>query len=1501
MSRTNPYTKTTWVDEETEVSADNLNNIEKGISDAFDDIIANEDALQNFKEGLMQEGETSSGILPDTVKKAVMDDEGNVITVHYATKAEDQAKLPLGDGNGTQTMNDRLEVPNDILTGVIESLSSKTSEAKTRIDTKTDEIILSIFISPNEYVKYSFKKTGEVYKQVSTADEVEEGETQTYTYVSKRLYIDLLDWLQNYVSESNNKIQISNSNLVDALINFTNPVARANWTSNDKEPATHGDVVNERTYMDGTFATKTQLDTLLEDGDNNTKKTDTSKKATADAEGNVITTTYATKAELTASDEANSDARQSILDNLDLKYNSTTGVTQLVHYTDKTNDLYTVLGTIDLPSEFILDTAAGKNYYDSVHKEIVLTLKDGTEIKIPAVNLVDVYNPQDTSTITITISTADSTTHERIISAAVKAGSITKTLLEQSILDDVNEAIDGEYGKSTGGTKANPVAGTRMAQENTRQSNEATRQSNETTRQSNEADRNTAEYGGLGYTTSIPKEGSRIYNENQRIANESARVSAENQRALDHTAWNTKVNETYLATIEGYWASLLELWNAKDSEIDSDLADYKLAKDNAIAEDLAAYKESTTSAVNDAVSAAIANYSSDMASWQTVVNSALGIGASPALDSTLDTLAEIIAYIKEAPNSEYASLIAHVEANTTAVETAQSDINTHKNNTNNPHNVTAAQVKAVSYEQQSLTTEQKVQARTNLGLGSAATKDAVTTITEGGTDVPTVGAIYSALLQKQNNLTIATAVTEGSTNPVTSGAVYTALEDKVDKVTGKQLSTYDFSLTYKNKLDATSETDTTSTANNGDVLLYNSNTHKMEKCPNGTYIIKNGKLSALVTDEISDTNQSNKFVNANEKAYVNEHTLKSSNLLNHNNKIETATITTNGVIATDTNNEFDLYIAPIQTGISYTANTGVVYAYYFSYPSIGSSAYGSTRYTNGFTNRTAPINGYVAIRVAKNTTNIMLNKGSEAQTYQPYNRNEHITNQDVENISKSLYHLGAFDSADGKTRQTGYDTGKKLVDYSITFENYIASGYQSNKFHITTPYSLDTNTTTIINNLGWDNMISTVTRSDVSIAVNDVNEITIRCPQTSVANFKAWLNQIDLFIQYKLASSYTDNIIENESILPLDSNMAQMIRQKVVDGLNLFPYSNEAITISNNIKTIGGTFNLKAGVYTISMPSGLNLDSWQYYINGTMSDNVYNNSTGVRKTITLSNDSTFKISLYKANNLTITPYIMLNEGSYPYPYSDFNQKEHITNDEATLLKNEEEKCRNLVNESALSKDKAIDGSSGGVISYSGYRASEYYIPITPNTYYSKTTNIQVYFYDSNYNYIANTYIAYNVITFLSPSSATYLRIECNSLSGQIMLNEGSEAKPYTKHYGEIVHTKDIEPVRLWKNPNSYSPYGVDDIDLSKGNFENYKFIVIAYRLGGPGNAVMYMKTSYKANESIDVMAVDGGGIICYRIFTFATPTKMNVGHGYSGGTENDNRCIPVAIYGTNVL
>jgi hypothetical protein len=81
MSRTNPYVKTAWVDEETEINADNLNNLEQGVYGAHSAIIAAEDSLAEALSNLLEENTV------DTAKKAVSDANGDPIDATYATKA----------------------------------------------------------------------------------------------------------------------------------------------------------------------------------------------------------------------------------------------------------------------------------------------------------------------------------------------------------------------------------------------------------------------------------------------------------------------------------------------------------------------------------------------------------------------------------------------------------------------------------------------------------------------------------------------------------------------------------------------------------------------------------------------------------------------------------------------------------------------------------------------------------------------------------------------------------------------------------------------------------------------------------------------------------------------------------------------------------------------------------------------------------------------------------------------------------------------------------------------------------------------------------------------------------------------------------------------------------------------------------------------------------------------------------------------------------------------
>lgn len=119
MSRSNPYVKTTWVDEETELSAAQLNRIEQGIYDAHDAVIAAEDALATTKTNLIEDGTT------DTAKKAVSDSNGNPIDSTYATKTENNLNLLKGDGTGTQYMYDALKIQTFLIAQLIKSFGDK--------------------------------------------------------------------------------------------------------------------------------------------------------------------------------------------------------------------------------------------------------------------------------------------------------------------------------------------------------------------------------------------------------------------------------------------------------------------------------------------------------------------------------------------------------------------------------------------------------------------------------------------------------------------------------------------------------------------------------------------------------------------------------------------------------------------------------------------------------------------------------------------------------------------------------------------------------------------------------------------------------------------------------------------------------------------------------------------------------------------------------------------------------------------------------------------------------------------------------------------------------------------------------------------------------------------------------------------------------------------------------------------------------------------------------
>lgn len=87
------------------------------------------------------------------------------------------------------------------------------------------------------------------------------------------------------------------------------------------------------------------------------------------------------------------------------------------------------------------------------------------------------------------------------------------------------------------------------------------------------------------------------------------------------------------------------------------------------------------------------------------------------------------------------------------------------------------------------------------GVTSVNNQTGAVTLDAGDVGAYTTTQVDNKLAEKQNTLTFDSEPISASTNPVTSGGVFTALGNKVDKVTGKGLSTNDFTDTLQTKLN----------------------------------------------------------------------------------------------------------------------------------------------------------------------------------------------------------------------------------------------------------------------------------------------------------------------------------------------------------------------------------------------------------------------------------------------------------------------------------------------------------------------------------------------------------------------------------------------------------------------------------------------------------------------------------------------------------------------------
>ena len=257
-------------------------------------------------------------------------------------------------------------------------------------------------------------------------------------------------------------------------------------------------------------------------------------------------------------------------------------------------------------------------------------------------------------------------------------------------------------------------------------------------------------------------------------------------------------------------------------------------------------------------------------------------------------------------------------------------------------------------------------------------------------------------------------------------------------------------------------------------------------------------------------------------------------------------------------------------------------------------------------------------------------------------------------LNKSLYNLGAYDTISGNviTRQTGY---------------YVFSGTESwtlykNDFWYTEKISgLISNTLLLCSN-------------GINVVCYNNNQIRVYLDKNPSITTSTDMNSVfasGVMLQYKLSTTYTEEIIEGQPLITLDQQGSQWLRDEWEKGLNLF----DGLIELGLLNTSTGQEEQSSGrwrsknylsvkpntTYVVS-----NFDGGpfiEYGINKTfVKSKVLNNN----ETFTTSS-TTYYLRFYSASSNT---NIMLNEGDHPYPYQAYNGKIVHDKDIADLYKQE---------------------------------------------------------------------------------------------------------------------------------------------------------------------------------------------------------------------------------------
>lgn len=440
-----------------------------------------------------------------------------------------------------------------------------------------------------------------------------------------------------------------------------------------------------------------------------------------------------------------------------------------------------------------------------------------------------------------------------------------------------------------------------------------------------------------------------------------------------------------------------------------------------------------------------------------------------------------------------------------------------------------------------------------------------------------------------------------------------------------------------------------------------------------------------------------------------------------------------------------------------------------------------------------------------------------------------IVEGNLSNIDDSLYNLGAYDTitanADGSytiTRQTGY--------YNIS-NDLIENGYYRTTQGGHGEYGGDTGIHNLPIVIGQKNFINNL------LAVRDTGEIysgsigiaitseggcwmNLGDNYTSKEQYVEYLSQNSIYIQYKLATTYTEKVEKNHYSAYNQDFILEHNKSEAERSANLLNIDDVGSTTINGI-----TYSIKDGVITLNGTSSsfttINL-SEPLILNGVYVLNFFNDFTTSKANIRFTSDlywtfyptnriikfsttntQTDIITLNIAGDVTFTNAIikpMLVKGSTaPTTYQPYNQNKHITNNEAEFLKTEYDRSANLMPLGTWTEGKGFTSDGGDNVSTDLNRCEDYISVLGNKEYIYKQnitiTNYTIVEYDVNKNFIQTQ--ASITSSFITNANTRYIRIATyisggSSLPTECMLNEGSIALPYQEYEGKIVHLKDLE-------------------------------------------------------------------------------------------------------------